>query len=204
MRCKAGRFFFSSTERPDHHAATQPQMFHLQTQIKEVKMKTLRMLRMSFLVLITIGPKARALETTPVLTLDVARQMIAGCETKAQAEGWKMNVSVVDVGANPLAFERMDGAFLGGVEISRLKAETAAKFPFPTRRMQDVVYGQDGKPGPIPGMATVPGLAAVPGGLAVMTATGKKVGAIGASGGLPDQDEACAQAGLDSVKSALQ
>lgn len=167
-------------------------------------MKISVLLGLPFLASVVIGPQARALETTPVLTLDVARQMIAGCEAKSQSEGWKMNVTVVDTGANPLAFERMDGAFLGGGDISRLKAETAAKFPFPTRKMQDVVYGQDGKPGLIPGMATVPGVVAFPGGLAVMTAAGKKVGAIGASGGLPDQDEACAQAGLDAVTAALK
>ena len=179
-------------------------MSHSPLDSGECQLKNLKLFSWSFLALFLIWPQAKALETTPVLTLDVARQMIAGCEAKSQSEGWKMNVTIVDTGANPLAFERMDGAFLGGIEISRLKAETAAKFPFPTRKMQDVVSGQDGKSGLIPGLATVPGVVAFPGGLAVVTATGKKVGAIGASGGLPDQDEACAQAGLDAVISALK
>ena len=57
-------------------------------------------------------PAAMAMETKPALSLDIAKKMIAACEAKAKQEGWKMNVAVVDDGANLVAFERMDGAFL--------------------------------------------------------------------------------------------
>lgn len=147
---------------------------------------------------------AHALESAPTLGLDVAKQMVAGCEAKAKAEGWAMSVTVVDAGANAVASERMNGAYLGSLEISRLKAETAAKFPFPTRQIEAIAYGKDGKPALIPGLAAVPGLIAFAGGLPAMSGGNAKVGAIGASGGLPSEDEACAQAGLEAAAPALK
>jgi uncharacterized protein GlcG (DUF336 family) len=50
----------------------------------------------------------------------------------------------------------------------------------------------------------MPGLMAMPGGLPITTANGVPVGAIGVSGGTPDQDEECAQAGIDAVKDQLK
>lgn len=140
----------------------------------------------------------------PVMTLELAKTLIAGCEAKAQKEGWKMNIAVVDAGANLVAFERMDGAYLGSRDIALRKAEAAAKFPFPTRALQERVFGKDLKGGPVPGLAFAPGVIAFPGGLPVKTASGVQVGAIGASGGTSDQDETCAQAGIDAAKDALK
>ena len=81
------------------------------------------------------APNASALDKTPVLSLDLAKKMAAGCEAKAKAKemSWKMNISIVDTGANEIFFERMDGAYLGSGDIARHKAETSARFPFPTR-----------------------------------------------------------------------
>ena len=152
----------------------------------------------------TALPAAADLERRPVLTLDVAKAMAAGCEAKARASGWKMNISVLDTGANPIYFERMDGAYLGSGDISRRKAETAAKFPRSTRQFAEVAFGKEGKPGMVPGIALAPGVTAFPGGLPIMTADGIQVGGIGVSGGTSDQDELCAQAGIDAVKDQLK
>ena len=146
-----------------------------------------------------IGQDASALDNTPVLTLDLAKKMAAGCEAKA-----KMNISIVDNGANEIFFERMDGAYLGSGDIARHKAETSARFPFPTRAIEQLVYGKDLKGGTVPGLALVPGIIAFPGGLAVMTDDKVQIGGIGVSGGTGDQDETCAQAGIDAVKDALK
>jgi glc operon protein GlcG len=51
---------------------------------------------------------------------------------------WKMNISVVDNGANEIFFERMDGAYLGSGDIARHKAQTSARFPFPTRGIEQL------------------------------------------------------------------
>ena len=63
----------------------------------------------------------------------------------------------------------MDGAYPGSGDIARHKAETSARFPFPTRAIEQLAYGKDLKGGSVPGLALVPGIIAFPGGLAVMT-----------------------------------
>ena len=47
----------------------------------------------------SLGP-ASALEMRPILTLDVARKIVDGCLTKAQQQGWKMHIAVLDIGGN--------------------------------------------------------------------------------------------------------
>jgi glc operon protein GlcG len=136
--------------------------------------------------------------------LETAKKMADACEAKAVEEGWKMNVAVVDAGADLVLFQRMDGAFLGSVEIAQMKARSSAMFPFPTRGLGEIAFGKDGEPGRAPGLAFVPGLAAFPGGLPVKSAAGAHIGAIGVSGGTGDEDEACAQAALDAVADQLK
>jgi len=147
---------------------------------------------------------AMGMETKPALTLDVAKKMVAGCEAKAKQEGWKMNIAIADDGANLVMFERMDGAFLGSVYISQRKAMTSANFPASTRFFQELAFGKEGKPGSVPGIADVPGVITFAGGLPIMTANKAQLGGIGVSGGTADQDEQCAQAGLDAVKDDLK
>jgi len=96
------------------------------------------------------SPAAWALDKMPVLTLDLAKQLAAGCEAKAKEMHWKMNISVVDSGANQIFFERMDGAYLGSGDIALHKAQTSARFPFPTRGVEQLVYGKDLKGAPCP------------------------------------------------------
>jgi glc operon protein GlcG len=158
----------------------------------------------TILLAIGLSQQASALDKTPVLSLDLAKKMAAGCEAKAKEMGWKMNISVVDGGANEVFFEHMDGSFLGSGDIARHKAETSARFPFPTRGVEQLAYGKDLKGGAVPGFALVPGVVAFAGGLPVMTDDKVHIGAIGVSGGTADQDEGCAQAGIDAVKDALK
>jgi glc operon protein GlcG len=150
------------------------------------------------------GSAAMATEMRPALTLDMAKKMAAACEAKAKQEGWKMNIAVVDDGANLLFFQHMDGSYKGSIYIAQHKAMTSANFPFPTRFLAEIAFGKDGKPGMVPGIADVPGVITFAGGLPIMTAAKVQIGGIGVSGATSDQDEQCAQAGLDAVKSELQ
>jgi glc operon protein GlcG len=147
---------------------------------------------------------AMALEMKPTLGLDLAKRLVAGCEAKAKAEGWKMNIAVVDDGANLVAFERMDGAFLGSVAISQHKAMTSANFGAPTRFFAELAFGKEGKPGMVPGIADVPGVITFAGGLPILTASKARIGGIGVSGGTSDQDEMCAEAGLEAIAADLK
>jgi glc operon protein GlcG len=151
-----------------------------------------------------ISKPAIALEKKPALSLDIAQKMAGGCAAKAHEKGWKMNIAVVDDGANSVVFERMDGAYLGSGDVAHSKAATSAKFPFSTRQFQELAFGKDLKGGPVPGIADVPGVITFAGGLPIMTADKTHIGGIGVSGGTADEDEMCAQAGLDAAKDQLQ
>jgi len=96
---------------------------------------------------ICLSPAAKALDKSPELSLEVAKKMAAACEAKSKEQNWKMNISVVDDGANEIFFEKMDGAYLGSRDIALHKAQTSARFPFPTRFVQELAYGKDLKGG---------------------------------------------------------
>ena len=132
-----------------------------------------------------------------VLTADTAKKMAAACVAKAKAEGWKMNIAILDDGGNLKYFERMDGAFMGSIQIAQLKANSSSMFPFSTKMIGEITQK-------IPGIAFVPGLVTFEGGLPIKTGGGEHIGAIGVSGASAEQDGMCAQAGLDAVKDDLK
>ncbi|WP_281784485.1 GlcG/HbpS family heme-binding protein [Sinimarinibacterium flocculans] len=146
---------------------------------------------------------AQPLERQPVLSLAAARAIADGCIAKAVERGWKMNVAVVDGGANPLLFERMDGAALGSIEHAQLKAVQSAEMGASTRSFAELAWGKDNRGGELPGLAMLPGFVTFAGGLPIR-AGDALVGGVGVSGSLPDHDEACAQAGLDAAKDLLR
>jgi glc operon protein GlcG len=78
------------------------------------------------------------------------------------------------------------------------------RYADPTRFVEQLAYGKDLKGGAVPGIAQVPGIVAFAGGLPIITADNVHIGGIGVSGGTADQDETCAQAGIDSVKDVLK
>lgn len=141
---------------------------------------------------------AGAVETRPILTLDVAKKMAAACEARAKQEGWKMNIAILDAGGNLKHFVRMDDAFLKSIDIALLKAETSAGFPFSTKQVGEIAASR------VPGIAYVPGIVTFEGGVPIKTAGGVHIGAIGVSGASAEQDGICAQAALDAVASDLK
>jgi uncharacterized protein GlcG (DUF336 family) len=70
-----------------------------------------------------------------MLTLNDARRIIASAEKEATAIGQPMNIAVVDAGGNLLAFERMEGAWLGSIDISIKKAWTSRAFDISTQEL---------------------------------------------------------------------
>jgi uncharacterized protein GlcG (DUF336 family) len=156
-------------------------------------------------IVLGLSAEAKALDQKPVLTLDIAKKMADGCEAAQAKNGWPtVNIAIVDDGGNLKLFRRQENAFLGSISISQDKAHTSAMFPFSTRIVEQISFGKDGQPAPVPGLAFSPGLTAFAGGLPIMTAGGKQIGGIGVSGASADEDEMCAQAGIDAVKALLQ
>ena len=148
---------------------------------------------------------ASAAETKRVLTLDMAKGIADACEARAVEAGWRpINIAIYDEGGNLMLFRRQDGSFLGSIQIAQLKGHSSAMFPFSTRVFTELSHGKDGQPAPVPGIAHVPGIASFPGGVPIMTADGQQVGGVGVSGASSDEDEECAQAGIDAIADMLK
>ncbi|HWG31228.1 MAG TPA: heme-binding protein, partial [Steroidobacteraceae bacterium] len=78
------------------------------------------------------------------LGLSDARAIIAAGERKAQELGVPYNIAVVDAGGALIAHARMDGAWLGSIDISIHKAFTARAFDMATQELGKMA--QSGKP----------------------------------------------------------
>ncbi len=130
------------------------------------------------------------------VTLAQAQKMIAAAQAKAQAIDAKMNIAVVDAGANLVAFGRMDGAWLGSLDISIKKAKTARFFDMPTGKIGEL--SQPGQP-----LFNIEhsnlGLITFPGGIPITDANGTVIGGIGVSGSSVENDHAVAAAGLAAL-----
>lgn len=126
------------------------------------------------------------------ITLAQAETMIAAAKEKSVALDTKMNIAVVDAGANLVAFARMDGAWLGSLDISIKKAKTARFFDMNTGTIGEL--SQPG--GPLFNIEhSNNGLISFPGGVPVKNAAGEVIGAIGVSGSSVENDHAVAEAG---------
>jgi uncharacterized protein GlcG (DUF336 family) len=128
-----------------------------------------------------------------MLTLSQAEKIIAGAKVKAEALDTKMNIAIVDAGANLLAFARMDGAWLGSLDISIKKAKTARFFDMNTGSIGELA--QPG--GPLYNIEhSNGGLISFPGGIPIKNEQGEVIGAIGVSGSTVENDHAVAEAGV--------
>lgn len=129
------------------------------------------------------------------VTLDVARRIIDSARRAAESIDVDMNIAVVDQGNNLVAFDRMDGAWLGSIDIAMGKAYTARAFNMSTKDLAPLC--QPGEP--LFGIhASNNGrLIVFPGGIP-LTRDGEVVGAIGVSGGAVEQDQAVALAGAEA------
>jgi uncharacterized protein GlcG (DUF336 family) len=130
------------------------------------------------------------------VTLDAAQRVIEAARQKAQEISVPMNIAVVDGGNNLIAFARMDGAWLGSIDISQGKAYTARAFDMSTQDLAPLC--QPGQP--LFGIhASNQGrLVIFPGGIPLQ-ADGAVVGAVGVSGGTVGQDHEVAQAGAAAI-----
>ncbi len=119
------------------------------------------------------------------LTLADARRLLAAAEAAAERIEVPYNTAVVDAGGRLIAFSRMDGAWLGSVDIAMQKAFTARAFDMTTEKLGGMA--QSGKP--LFGIHTTnDGRIVIFGGGAPIIVDDTVIGAIGVSGGTVDQD----------------
>ena len=129
------------------------------------------------------------------VTLEDARRVISAAENKAQDIGQPMNIAVVDAGGNLVSHVRMDGAWIGSIDISITKAFTSRAFDISTKDLGE--HSQPG--GQFYGIHVSNGgrIRIFAGGIPLSSSGdgGEVVGAIGVSGGSGEQDQEVAEAG---------
>jgi uncharacterized protein GlcG (DUF336 family) len=132
-----------------------------------------------------------------MVTLNDARNVIAAAEKKAAEIGQPMNIAVVDAGGNLVAHVRMDGAWIGSIDISINKAFTSRAFDITTKDLG--THSQSG--GQFFGIHVSNGgrIMIFAGGIPLKR-NGQVVGAIGVSGGSGEQDHTVAEAGAKAFK----
>ncbi|RAX45982.1 heme-binding protein [Arthrobacter sp. AQ5-05] len=130
------------------------------------------------------------------LNLADARTIIAAAEARAAEIGQPMNIAVVDAGGNLVSHVRMDGAWLGSIDISINKAFTARAFDLPTKDLAEnsqptqQFYGIH---------ASNHGRIMIFAGGIPIRRDGVVVGAVGVSGGSGAQDQEVAEAGSTAL-----
>ncbi|MEM1356769.1 MAG: heme-binding protein [Bacteroidota bacterium] len=128
-----------------------------------------------------------AAETTTIL---------AAAEQLAAKEGIVVNIAIVDAGANLKGFLRMDGSYLGSIDVAIKKAKTSRYFNCATGDLGKItqpgaaIYNIEHSNG---------GLITFPGGVPIKDKEGIIIGAIGISGGTIEQDHQIASAAANSI-----
>jgi uncharacterized protein GlcG (DUF336 family) len=131
------------------------------------------------------------------VTLEDARTVIAAAEAKAAEIGQPMNIAVADAGGNLVSHVRMDGAWIGSIDISINKAFTSRAFDIATKDLGDnsqpnqQFYGIH---------ASNHGRIMIFAGGIPLRRNGQVIGSVGVSGGSGEQDQTVAEAGAAALQ----
>jgi uncharacterized protein GlcG (DUF336 family) len=128
------------------------------------------------------------------VNLEQARRAIAAAVAEARRISVPMAISVVDTSGNLVAFEKMDNTQTGSILVAQNKAVSAAMYRRPTKVFQDALAAG----GANLRILTLPNANAIERGVP-LTQGGRIIGAIGVSGGSPDQDSAVAAGGVAGI-----
>ena len=148
---------------------------------------------------ILFGPEARAQGAPPAygetINITMAKKAAAAAEAEAKKNNWPMCITVVAPSGDLVYFERMDNCQFASIKISQHKARAAATYRRSIKTFADrLAQGGAGLT-----ILTLDDVIASDGGLPLVVG-GKIVGAIGCSGGLPQEDGQTCQAGVNALK----
>ena len=130
------------------------------------------------------------------ITIKQAQAVLKAALNKAEEINTKMDIAVVDAGANLKAYIRMDEAWIGSIDIAIKKAKTARFFDMPTGEIGKLsqpggsLYSIEHSNG---------GLITFPGGMPIKNSENEIIGAIGVSGSTVENDHKVAKAGAGVV-----
>ena len=124
------------------------------------------------------------------MNLERAQKAVLASIEKSKELDTKMNIAIVDAGANLKSFARMEDAWLGSIDIAIKKAKTARFFDMDTGEI-----GKLSQPGgPLYNIEhSNQGLISFPGGVLIKD-EGSIVGAVGVSGSSVENDHTVAEA----------
>jgi uncharacterized protein GlcG (DUF336 family) len=125
----------------------------------------------------------------PLLSEAQASRIVEGCAAHARAKQQSHAIAVVDAGGHLLAALRMQRSGYGAMDFALQKAMAVSAWRFPTSEMAAGATE-------VPGFARAPHVVTVAGGVPAFDQNGTFVGAVGASGEAPTDDESCARAGI--------
>lgn len=126
------------------------------------------------------------------MRLDQAEAIVAAAKAKAEEMDVGVTVVVLDAAAHIKACLRMDGAWLGSIDVAMKKARTSVLFEAETQGVWEVCKPEAQAHGL---EQTNGGLVTFAGGIPLKNGQGQLIGAIGVSGGLVAQDYEIARAG---------
>ena len=139
--------------------------------------------------------------TRAVLSHDEALALCAGARTAAAELGVPMAIAVMDPGGHLLALVRMDGAPWITATVAQGKAWTSAAYGTPSAAQKEKMAAMPNFAGALTTMthgAYTPQTGAVP-----VYRDGILLGAVGASGGTGEQDEAVATAAVAALGASI-
>ena len=130
------------------------------------------------------------------VSLSAAQEVVEAARRKAEEIDVPMNIAVVDAGNNLTAFARMDGAWLGSIDIAQNKAYTARSFDMSTKDLAPLCQPNQ----PLFGIhASNQGRLIVFAGGIPLKSGDDVIGAIGVSGGSVEEDHEVAEAGVAAL-----
>lgn len=127
-----------------------------------------------------------------------ARRIVDAAQRHAQSLEIAVTVAVVDEGGLVKAVDRMDGAPPLSAQIAEAKAQGAAVWHRDGHVLAELAQERAGFVAAVSQMTRLP-LIASAGSIVVRDGDEGVLGAVGVSGGTPDQDRACCDAGIAAM-----
>jgi glc operon protein GlcG len=132
------------------------------------------------------------------ISQDQARTIVGAAQTHARSLGISVTVAVLDEGGLVKLVDRMDGAPPLSAQIAEAKAQGAAVWHRDGHVLAEVAEARPGFVSAVSQMTRLP-LIAGAGSIVIRDVEGNVLGAVGVSGGRPDDDRACCEAGIAAL-----
>lgn len=136
------------------------------------------------------------------LNLSTANLMVQGALSKARQLGLPpMGCAVLDAGGHLKSFQAEDGLAFARILVSQHKAWGSLGVGTDSDKIAERYVSGGANPGFIDSLNAMTGGKVVPlaGGVLIRNSDDEIIGAVGVSGAKPEEDEACARAGIEAA-----